>query len=485
MAQKGRMSANWSEADRRERVYVHPCKFVSEPRFFKFLDGKAHRPPWNDNTNIIASRQRVEVAPPRRPSSSKIAPPKVVNDTSLQQALFKCQRAVKFSIIRVSKALAAVEMEHTTAGALSVEAAQYLAQNKSIDGKDRDAHQPRAEMKFDYVANLVDMMDQVEVEASYADTALATHVNKMRVISAALEACASLLALRKQAHDEKVKASGGRQPIGQPAHSRSGGGGDAFQTAVQHDMSKAYLLVEEARVACQDALNAINTSSTQCNSAKRLMESANFERKLLNAPHGAGAPHRVLELSWSDDLSYAMKWVVVGRRRPKHGTLLPSAKLAAALALGIRDFTLDDLKLFGVAGQVKRYHYVRGEGMYYRPAVWEDPPDVAAVEADAAGTEAAVVEETAAEVTTPTSPLRERAIPVKAVSPQAAAAATPQARQGGGGRPRYSVTGEDLQAEGFHPGTLSYPWGLDLSEEGGEPPVVVRTKRKGVVAVSV
>ena len=56
-------------------------------------------------------------------------------------------------------------------------------------------------MKFDYVANLVDMMDQVEVEASYADKALATHVNKMRVISAALEACASLLALRKQAHE--------------------------------------------------------------------------------------------------------------------------------------------------------------------------------------------------------------------------------------------------------------------------------------------
>ena len=134
-----------------------------------------------------------------------------------------------------------------------------------------------------------------------------------------------------------------------------------------------------------------------------------------------------------------MKWVVVGRRRPKHGTLLPSAKLAAALALGIRDFTLDDLKLFGVAGQVKRYHYVRGDGMYYRPAVWEDPPDVAAVEADAAGAEAAVAEEQAAEEATPTSPLRERAIPVKAVSPQAAAAATPQARSSrrGGGRPRY------------------------------------------------
>ena len=150
---------------------------------------------------------------------------------------------------------------------------------------------------------------------------------------------------------------------------------DPQQAQAQRDVLRANRTVEEARVACFAAIDAAQQRMSSCNSVKAAVESANYARKAEHAPHPRGCPKRALYDSWSSDVTFGLEWEDVGTLRPETGQPLVNAKLVAKLKGGQTSFRREDLLEFGVASTLRRHHFVKVDGSYFRPAcasAWEE-----------------------------------------------------------------------------------------------------------------
>ena len=294
----------------------------------------------------------------------------LLSPQQLHALLRKCLAMIRNALMRLAKAQDVVETARDAAAKVEKQADAQLSDNPVLNAIDRDRHNPRAGVT-DAIGVLVDMMDQVAVEAKISARTLQVHTNTLAQQECALSRLASVIMRHAAELDAQLRAEVFSSPVGPPP---SGRGVDANprQAAMQRNAHKAGKAVDDARVACQAAIDAAQERTAKCNSSKAVMSQANHIRKLEHSPHPKGCPKRPLEYSWSSDVTFLQSWENVGPSKPTWGQLFVAPKLSTALKCQTRFSReqLDELAVFSPSTgltDLRRYHYVKSGSSYFRP----------------------------------------------------------------------------------------------------------------------
>lgn len=346
------------------RPWIPPFFGSSQPKIL-LSTSRPHRPAWD---NGAPDRTLKPVA--RLSDGSVGEQSMLLARPQLRDVLRKVLAGIRNALVRMNKAQEVVATAQRAASDVERQADARLDNNPVLNAVDRDRHNPRAGVT-DAIGVLVDMMDQIAVEAQIAGKTLAAHAGTLKQLERVLGGHASACLKYAAELDARLRSEKSAPPLRETQAVR-GLEVDPRQAAVQRRVCRAKQAVEDTRVACQAAVDASQDRMAKCTASKAVMAQANYKRKSEHAPRPIGCPERPLEYSWSADITFALSWDEVGPSRPTWGRPFAASKLSSALK-GQTRFSreqLGEMGLFTPATGItplRRYHYVKAGVSYFRP----------------------------------------------------------------------------------------------------------------------